>query len=198
MSAYSAKQRHGLGRAAEFAVVAIIVTLLVVLLVPAVQQTRNPTGPHGRMIPSAAPIESRRVRNAAGPSIVLPENWELKQNGIPEAERTLFIYPRGTPGRRLTALLQIQPLRDISFADLSRFNAITFQGSQAYERMVVEREDTFDDPAWSRYTMYFQHEEQWWVVEYGIARECDALPDMIRRYIDTIRWEAESPTKSDT
>jgi len=150
------------------------------------------------MIPSATPIESRRVRNAAGLSIVLPENWELKQDGIPGAERMLFIYPRGTPGRRLTALLQIQPLRDVSIADLSRFNAIIFQGSQAYERMVVERQDTFDDPAWSRYTMYFQRGEQWWVVEYGIALECDALPDMIRRYIDTIRWEAESPTKSDT
>lgn len=198
MSAHSVKERRGLGRPAEFAVVAIIVTLLVVLVVPAVHQTRNPDGPHGRMIPSATPIESRRVRNAAGLSIVLPENWELKQDGIPGAERMLFIYPRGTPGRRLTALLQIQPLRDVSIADLSRFNAIIFQGSQAYERMVVERQDTFDDPAWSRYTMYFQRGEQWWVVEYGIALECDALPDMIRRYIDTIRWEAESPTKSNT
>ena len=198
MSTCSAKQRPGLGRLAEFAIVAVIVTLLVVLLVPAVQQARNPNGPHGRMIPSAPPVESRRARNGAGVSIVLPENWELKPDGIAGAERTLFIYPRGTPGRRLTALLQIQPLRDISFVDLSGFNATTFHGAQAYERMVVERQDTFDDPAWSRYTMYFLHREQWWVVEYGIALECDTLPDMIRQYIDTIRWEDESATKSDT
>lgn len=76
-----------------------------------------------------------------------------------------------------------------SSADLLGFTHVTFQGSEAYERMVVERKRGFDDPAWSVYTMYFQRGGEWWYVRYGLADECTELPPMVRQYIETFRWD---------
>lgn len=177
-----------LGRFTEFLIVATVLILLVAVLLPAVRDAQNPNGPPGEVVPSAPPQEARRVRNATGLSIVLPENWEVKDFGDAEPQ-SLYTYARGAPGRRVKALVNVEPIDDISRVDLSTFTATTFQGSAAYERMVVESKDTFDDPPWSRYTMYFQHEGDWWVVNYGFARECTEVPEMVLRYINTIRWD---------
>jgi len=186
--AFGSSQKHRkIGRLAEWSIVLGIVTLMVLVLLPAVRNVRNPNGPSGEMVPSAPPEEARRVQNGSGLAIVLPENWEMKDFGS-EWEQ-LYVYPRGMPGRRVKALISVEPLGDIASQDLSAFAATTFQGSQAYERMVVEREDTFDDPAWSRYTMYCQHDGRWWTVTYGLAQECEVLPSIVRQYINTIRWE---------
>ncbi len=194
MSTKSTKERRGLGRLAEYSIVAVIVTLMALVLLPVVRDAKkNSHGPPGEMVPSEPPEERNRVR-AFDLSMVLPENWEIVDFGDLESG-SLFTYARGTPGRRTKALLNVHR-GDIFAVDLAAFNAITFQGSQAYERMIVEREDTFDDPAWSRYTMYFQHDGQWWVVEYGVARECEALPPMVRTYINTILWDIEPSAKS--
>jgi hypothetical protein len=190
MSRESTSERRRLGRFAEYLIVAMILSIMVFVLLPAVRQVRNPDGPPGEMVPSVAPDETNRVWNASGLSIVLPENWEMKDFGDANSD-SLYTYARGAPGRRTKALINVQPLGDISSLDLSTFTVMTFQGFPAYERMIVEREDTFDDPAWSSYTMYFQHEREWWVVDYGVARECRALPEVVRRYINAIRWDTK-------
>ncbi len=171
MPTNSATKRRLLPSPVEFLVVAIIISLMMLFLWPAVQATRNPRGPHGRMIPTEPPDESHRIRNADGLSIVLPKNWEVWEaidSTFPEA-KYLRVYPRGAPGRRLKALLIVQPGRTPGSGDVSAFTKTTFLGSDAYERMLVERKDTFDDPAWSQYAMYFQHGGEWWYVRYGLA-----------------------------
>lgn len=55
------------------------------------------------------------------------------------------------------------------------------------------REGTFDDPARSVYTLYFQHGGQWWIAEYGLARRCTDVPPMIRLYLDTFRCDNMVP-----
>jgi hypothetical protein len=64
-----------------------------------------------------------------------------------------------------------------------------FLGQEAFERMSVVRKDSFDDPAWSEYILYARHGERWYEVRYGIAEERTELPGMIRRYLNTLRWD---------
>jgi hypothetical protein len=190
----STKERRGLRCSVELFVVAVILGVLVILLVPTVQNVRLPDGPPGEMIPTLAPDEKRRVDHASGISIVLPENWDTRNFDDAELEN-LFIYARGFPGRRLKSLITIALVANIPSLDLTAFTATTFQGLPAYERMVVERADTFDDPARSRFTMYFQHDDQWWRLDYCLASECKVLPEMVRTYINTIRWHAKASEK---
>jgi hypothetical protein len=189
-------KRYLLRRFWEAVAITVILSLLVLLLIPAVEEARSPYGPVGEMIPSVPPNETNRVRNAHGLSIVLPENWQLMER--PLESQTLYADNRATR-RRGCALLIIQRVGDSLSQDLLDFTATEFQGSRAYERMVVEREAVFlDKPAWSQYRTYFQHGGQWWYARYGIARECSTVPAMVRRYINTFHWDAAPPAESGT
>ena len=42
-------------------------------------------------------------------------------------------------------------------------------GQEAFERMSVVRNDSFDDPAWSEYILFTRHGERWYEVRCGIA-----------------------------
>ena len=91
----------------ELVVVLIILGGLVALLVPAVQQVRNPKGPHGEMIPSGSPIEANRITHATGLSIVAPANWNQTRDLGPDTQ-FLQIAARGAPLRRLKSVITIE------------------------------------------------------------------------------------------
>jgi hypothetical protein len=55
--------------------------------------------------------------------------------------------------------------------------------------MRVVRPWTFDDGAWSEYTLYLKHDGECYEVRYGIAEERTRLPDEVRRHLKTHRWQ---------
>lgn len=161
---------------------------LVALLYPAVMIARNPKGPHGERIPRAAPLESNRITHPTRLSIIAPENWDQVRDRGPDVP-FLSIAARGTPGRRLTSVITVElidsPPDDMK---LCSFSKIVFHDHPAYEQMQVLREDTFDDPARSRYDLYLNRQGHWWNVRFLVAEEMTVLPPQIRQYIETVRF----------
>lgn len=179
----------------QFAVVLGIIAILVFLLLPVVRQARM-NGPSGKMIPAEPPVEANRASNSTGWSIVLPKDW------VCHADEERLTIATNTYKRRGSALLIVSPVAGESSAeppDLAArreqlgFTPTTFQGSPAYEKMSVERKGSFDDPAWSLYILECQVGTRRLVVKYGVALECKTLPPMVRRYIETIRWDPPVP-----
>ncbi|QDU42731.1 hypothetical protein Mal52_11980 [Symmachiella dynata] len=174
----------------EILVIVVICGGLFALLYPAVQMQRNPKGPHGSMIPQEPPDERNRVFHSSGVSIVAPLNWDKIRDysfGFP----FLSVAARGVPGARLRSFIEIQ-LTDAPGEDIqNRYRPLRFQGWPAYERMQIDREDSFDDPASSSYELYVNRNDEWWLVRFIIADEMTELPPEIRRYLDTIRFPEE-------
>lgn len=87
--------------------------------------------------------------------------------------------------------------------DLEQFKCVKFQEFPAYERMVIVRKDSFDDPARSDYELYINRHGEWWNVHFLISEEMTELPAMMRKYINMIRFppkaveEAEQSMKSE-
>lgn len=151
--------------------------------IPILEQLR-PEGPHGEMIPAEPPQEANRVFHANGLSIIAPKNW----NQPMERASSLVIAARGTPGRRLRSAIFVNPTAP---PNLTEFTTTTLNGLPAYEKMEVMREDTFDDPASSRYQLYVDDSGQWWNVTFLVQDSIRTLPAGIRQYIDTIRFPAK-------
>ncbi len=169
----------------DLVVVIGIVAGLVAVLYSAVQQCRNPKGPHGAMIPAEPPNEANRIRHATGLSIIAPENWDQTIDRGPDFPE-LSIAPRGIPGTRLKALIIVQEM-DAPGEDVLRgCSRLTFQGFKAHETMRIERTNTFDDPAWSSYHLYVNRDGEWWHIMFGLADETRVLPPEIRQFLNTI------------
>jgi len=177
----------------ELVVVLLIWGVLGLLLLPAVEHARNPKGPHGEMVPIAPPIESNRITHATGLSIVAPVNWDQTRDWDPGTP-SLCVAARGTPGRRLTSFITVQ-LSEPN-PDLASCRQVQFQGTPAYEKTTVDREDTFDDPASSSYDLYVERNGTRWHVQFIIAKRMTELPNSIRLYLETIRFpETEKPSE---
>lgn len=187
-------------RIVEYFIVVSIVGGLFALLYPAVKSARErpgrfSPGPSGELIPVAAPQEANRIVHASGLSIIVPENWEQIRDHGPDVP-FLWVAARVQGFRRLTAWITIEKQEHLSEAILSGTARVTFQGYPAYERMEVEREDTFDDPASSRYSLYVDVAGEWWLIEFVVADEIRTLPHQIKAYIDSIILPAVAKQQS--
>lgn len=188
-------------RIVDYLIVVGIVGGLFALLYPAVKSARERPGrflpgPNGELIPVAAPQEANRIVHASGLSIIAPENWEqIGENG-PDVP-FLWVAARVQGARRLTSYITIEKQEQPSDAILSGTALVTFQGYSAYEKMEVEREDTFDDPASSRYSLYVDVAGEWWLIEFVVADKLRTLPHQIKAYIDSITLPAVAKQQPD-
>ena len=73
---------------------------------------------------------------------------------------------------------------------------VTFLGREAYERMRVVHEWTFDDPASSEYLFYLRVGEDWYEIAYLIAEERTTPPDSVRSYLGTFRLDGKGPEQT--
>ena len=157
------------------------------VLYPAIQSSRNPKGPPGKVYPSSPPNEANRIVHPTGLSIVAPENWDQVTEMGPDIP-FLRIAARGAPGRRLRSIIMVsQCSPDPDEAMLAARNKTAFQGATAFEACTVTREDSFDDPASSSYDLYFEQNGIWWQVSFLVADRMTELPDSIRQYVDTLQ-----------
>jgi hypothetical protein len=168
----------------EVAIVLAFIAMWSCCLLPAVWNAERGLG---RAIPEEPPEEYRRVYHPAGFSIVAPRNWEAC------VRSDLGLYPMSTRAGRSKAWIKVQHVGWSPPPDLKAMRVVKFLGQEAYETMSVVREDSFDDPAWSEYRMYFQHEGRWYEIEYGVAEERTELPPIVRSYLNTLRWFEANP-----
>lgn len=189
----------------ELLVVVLINVALIALLVPAVQQARNPDGPHGKLIPVTAPLEENRVSHGSGISFISPPNWVEVRDMGPETS-WLRNTPRGMG--RTRAALTISKVGAYNDADippdqkkLKEIKQIRFQGYPAYERMINTRKEALDNPYISAYDLYVDRDGEWWHVEYWLSDTLTELPEIMREYINAIRFppkvDAEKKTESE-
>jgi hypothetical protein len=147
------------------------------------------TGPAGSPIPTQPPDETRRIHNELGFSMVAPPNWRAGSIA------SLVMAPM-TPGRfarRSKALVVFERIGPHRPAGGEGWRETSFLGQKAYEMMKVVRHWTFDDGAWSQYSLQFPRAGDWYELKYAIADERTALPDMVRQYINTFRWDDNVP-----
>src|SRR5262249_47810932 len=142
------------GKLVELATVAIIIGAMTCCLLPIVWDARGHTG---QPIPDEPPDESRRVHCPVGFSIVAPSHWAAKTSG------GLVLVPMspGRYARRSKALIVISDVGQRQPQDIEGMRGVRFLGQEAFERMSVVREDSFDDPAWSEYILYARRGERW-------------------------------------
>jgi hypothetical protein len=178
----------------ELLVVVAILGGLSALLYSALQQVRNPKGPHGELVPTAAPEEANRIVHATGLSIVAPKNWDQIRDEGPDVP-FLCVAARGIPGGRLTSFITIHSTERPGETLLSGATRVSFQGFPAYERMAIDRASTFDDPARSTYSLYVDAAGDWWAITWVVADAVRELPPEIKKYIDTVRLPAAKPAK---
>lgn len=190
------KTRRILPSRGEWLVIAGISAILFFVLYPAVQRARNPLGPHGEMIPSEPPEESRRFVHSSGTSIIVPVNWDVVHQR--EAPYEMFqIACRGVPGARLKSAVMLQRWGSPEASDLVGFSACQFQQHPAHECMQILRRGGFADPPLSHYDLYVNCDGQWWYLTVLVADELATLPDEIRAYIETIRFPESNGIASD-
>ena len=122
-----------------------------------------------------------------GFSLVVPSNWDHR---ISFNSGPLLLAPK-TPALRpsIQALIVVTHLGHHQPEDLGLLRPTSFQGQEAYEGMRVVRRWTFDDGAWSEYTLYLPHDGDWYEIRYGIAEERTVLTSKIGQYLNTLRWD---------
>lgn len=54
--------------------------------------------------------------------------------------------------------------------------------------MVITGKSSFDDPARSDYDLFINRDDEWWLVRFEVAKEMTELPEIMREYINTIRF----------
>jgi hypothetical protein len=170
----------------EVLVVVAIVAGLFCILSPAIQNARNPKGPHGEVLPSQLPNEANRSFHPSGLSIVAPVNWDQIRDQVPGVQ-FLCIAARGSPGRRLKSWITIERAPGRPDQVLNEYRKVTFRYEIAYEKLTIERKNTLDDAGTSSWNMYLCYQKQWWLIGYYIADEIDEIPFQIRPFIDTIK-----------
>ena len=184
-------------RILEGLIVIAIVGGTIAILRPAIRAARDasrfPDGPYGELIPTDAPQESRRIHHATGFSIVIPPNWELYEmprdwelyDQTPVVQIVARHRGGGMRFRSLIAVEQVAP----TVTEIASRKKIDFHGHVGYEKeMCVQREYTFDDPAWSSYSLFVDVSGKWWLITFGLAKERDTLPPEIAAYIEAIRF----------
>ncbi len=198
-SAVTSKKKFKIGpfTIIEWLIVISIITILIILLNHAIQQTRNPKGPAGKMIPTELPNESNRIVHSTGLSIIAPVNWVYRDRN--PAEPYIRIFPRVSRGRRDIANITVRLIGvpDTQYINTYIYtcNKTIFRGYPAFEKMEIRREKVFlDDPGNSLFTLYINHDGVWWFVEFSVADEMTELPKEIRQYINTIQFPKKSET----
>jgi hypothetical protein len=146
---------------------------------------RQAGGPAGQRIPKEPPDEANRVRHPLGFSMVAPPRWS--HTGISG------LLMSSNRNRRSEGLIDVSHIGHERPSRLEGMRKTRFLGQEAYHDMQVVRRDTFDDPAWSEYTLYFRRGEDWYEIRYGIAEERTELPPMILRYLNTLRFDDRPP-----
>jgi hypothetical protein len=173
---------------AQILVVLLILIPICCLVWPVVRDSR---GPMGEAIPRQPPEEKNRVHHPLGFSLVVPPKWDshIILNGGP-----LVLAPMslGKYARRSKASIVVTYLKRYRPPDIESLGKTSFLGQSAYEVMQVNRPWTFDDGAWSEYTLYLTHDGYWYEIRYGIAEERTQLPGEVRQYLNTLRWEEAS------
>lgn len=177
--------RPGSSFAAQSLIVVLILVALAWVVLPVVRDAR---GPAGDPIPARPPDERNRVRHPLGFSIVVPPDWD-HHVGTDGGPLTLTPMTPGRTARRSRAMIVVTPLGSHRPEHLERLRPTSFQGREAFEEMRMVRPWTFDDGAWSEYTLSVSHDGDWYEVRYGIAEERTRLPGEVRRYLDTLRWD---------
>jgi len=177
----------------------VVVLILIPICCVVWPVVRDARGPRGEPIPLHPPDERNRVHHPLGFSLVAPPNWDSR---IILKSGPLLLTPK-TPGRyarRSRALIVVTRLGNDQPADLERLEQTSFLSRSAYEGMQIVRPWTFDDGAWSEYTLYVTHGGDWYEIRYSIAEERTQLPGEVRRYLNTLRWDEAagdtSPEKS--
>jgi hypothetical protein len=150
---------------------------------------RDARGPTGDPIPKQPPDEANRVHSPLGFSMVVPPDWNARITG------SLFMAPMspGRYARRSKALIDVSYLGHETPSEVALSRKTRFLGEAAYEGMEVVRPWTFDDGAWSEYTLYARRGADWYEIRYGIAEERTTLPAMVRRYLNTLRLDEPHP-----
>ncbi len=173
----------------ELAIALVIIAGLFALLYPAVQATRNPKGPYGEIYPTDPPVEANRITQPSGLSIIAPANWDSTSYSD-SSEPMLSIVARGASNRRLQSTISIRRIEPPETQLLATFTRATFQQHVAYERVQVEREDLFDDPARSSYDLCLNRDGEWWHINLLVADNLETAPTQIMAYINTITFPA--------
>jgi hypothetical protein len=137
-------------------------------------------GPAGKPIPTQPPDESRRIHNELGFSMVAPPNWHAGSI----AQLVMVPVTPGKFARRSKASIVFECIGPDRPAGGEGWQKADFLGQKGYETMGVVRKWTFDDGAWSVYTLQFPHGKNWYELKYGIAEERTALPPIMRQYIN--------------
>ena len=171
---------------AELVILAVIVGVLAFLW----SFVRDPNGPRGDPIPAQPPSEVNRQHNPLGFSIVMPVNWTCATTA---GELAAVPRTHSRFSRRSKAMIVVSWAGRDRPTDIEDFQRTTFRGQKAYEVMRIMRRWTFDDGAFSEYTLYVRHADDWYKVRYGIAEERTTLPDIIRQYISTLQWDDDLP-----
>ncbi|HEX8201723.1 MAG TPA: hypothetical protein VF590_14670 [Isosphaeraceae bacterium] len=152
-------------------------------------QPRVPVG----AIPSQPPSEANRLHHPAGFSIVRPPHWELGSWGRHNEYVQLQYYLPPTSGIRVGAMITIAGGGRDRPSGLDAYQKTLFQGQEAYEAIQVNRRWTTcpDDPASSRYTLFFKHQDRWFSIDYLVQDELTVLPGIVRQYLNTLRWDQD-------
>ncbi|QDV16266.1 hypothetical protein Pan153_08930 [Gimesia panareensis] len=180
----------------EFLVVISIITFLILLLHPAIQDRDAEGRPLGKMIPETAPNEENRIKHPSGFSIIAPPNWLKRDMGPDQFWITIYPRPRGA-SRKLSALTISRegPLNPNRVP--KGYKKVTFQGFPAYERIVVTRKYLFDDPPISDYDLYIDRDGEGWHVNFSLLTSMTELPEIMREYINTIRFPPKAAEEAE-
>ncbi len=172
-------------------VVVLMMACVLTLCYTAVQQVRNPKGPHGQIYPTTPPSEDRRITHPTGLSIVVPINWDQILDEGPLVP-FLCVSSRGYPGARLRSWIEIRACEEPPIHELSKLSKTRFQTHDAFESMEIQPSNA--DSGLSMYTLFVNAPDQWWCVRYCIADKTTTLSPRIKAYIDTIKLPIDQIT----
>jgi hypothetical protein len=181
------KRKSRLPTRAEWVIVALILGVQSSCLWAAVRNARR--GPAGNPMPEALPDEAARVRHPLGFSMVVPPGWGPYTAGS-EGVGRLSMYTR--INKRKNARIAVTCFGRET-PQLEGLRKTRFLGHEAYEKMEVLRPWTFDDGAWSKYTLWFRRGGDWYEIEYDTSEERTTVPPVIQRYLNTLRFDDRPP-----
>jgi len=167
----------------ELIVVLVIVAPIVGLVWWPILTSDTKPWEAGRPLPVALPSEDRRVYSELGFSIIAPPKWIEWMSSEPSM---IQLTPRQVIAARSKAGMGIALLSEEP-SDLGQCDDTEFLGHPAHLK-VERRHSTFDDPALTTWTIYVQQGEDWFAVSYCIANAHDEMPEMAKRYLETVRF----------
>lgn len=164
----------------ELAVVLLIVVPVVALIWLPILSTDTKPWNAGHFIPVESPSEDWRVHNDAGFSVICPPNWEARnQHG------RIKLTPKQVRAGRSSAGIIVSEWDEFP-ESLTLYEDTKFLGTAAHLK-VERRRSTFDDPALTWWTYFFQHDGKWIEVSYHISEWHEEIPEMAMRYLETFK-----------